>query len=168
MSPVLWRPGRRAGEAPPSDAAAVLLVPTCGRPARAVIQRAVAEAGDGTVAVVVLLKIHGSAWGFPNPGLLPNAGEKADARRDTEATIAAVERLGGRADGQITATRQPAKVIAGAAKRRRARLVLIEEAPKGRVRALVEDHLGASVRRRLRGGAEVEVVLKASSKKVPG
>ena len=137
--------GRRRGDPTPDDPAPVVLVPVGGPPARATVRRAVAEAGDGTVAVVALLRIHGSAWGFPNPGLLPNATEKAEARRVVEATIAAVERHGGRADGQITATRHAAKVVVAAARRRQARLVIVERPPAGRVRTR---HRGRPRRRR--------------------
>jgi hypothetical protein len=151
---------RRRGDPTPEDPAAVVLVPQGGTPARSTVRRAVAEAGDGVVAVVALLRIHGSAWGFPNPGLLPNATEKAEARRIVEATIAAVERHGGRADGQITATRNAAKIVAAAATRRQARLVIVERPPAGRVRTFIEGDLGAGVRRRLRSrtGIAVEIV----------
>jgi hypothetical protein len=157
--------GRWRGDPAPDDAAPVVLVPVGGPPARATVRRAVAEAGGGTVAVVALLRIHGSAWGFPNPGLLPNATEKAEARRVVEATIAAVERHGGRADGQITATRQAAKIVVAAARRRQARLVIVERPPAGRVRTVIEGDLGAAVRRRLRGRPDVavEVVDHAAS-----
>jgi hypothetical protein len=142
----------------------VVLVATAGRPAVATIRRAVEAADDGTVAVVALLRIHGSAWGFPNPGLMPTKNEKADAQRVVEATIASVKRAGGRADGQITATRNGAKVVAAAARRRHARLVLIERIPPtSKVRATIEGDLAASVRRRLRRpGVAVEAVERAA------
>lgn len=141
--------GRGRGDAAPVDPAAVVLVPVGGVPARSTIRRAVADAGGGTVAVVTLLAIHGSAWGFPNPGLLPNAREKDEARRTVEATIAAVERDGGHADGQITATRRGARVVAAAARRRGATSVIVERPRAGRVRAALEGDLAAGVRRRL-------------------
>jgi hypothetical protein len=150
----------RRGDPLPADIAPVLLVPVGGPPIRSTVERAVAEAAGGTVAVVTMLRIHGSAWGFPNPGLLPNAREKAEARRIVELTIAAVERAGGHADGQITATRHPGRVVAAAARRRGARLVIVERPPVGRVRAAVEGDLGASVRRRLRSRSAAEVAVE--------
>lgn len=152
----------RSEDAAPVEPAAVVLVPAGGKPPKAVIRRAVAEAAGGTVAVVVPLKIHGSAWGFPHPGLLPNAKEKDTARRDVEAAIAAVERMGGAADGHIIATRKAAKVIARTARRRQVRLVLIDTAPRSRMRARVEGDPAAAVRRRT-GGIPVEVVERSST-----
>lgn len=150
--------GRR-GDPAPVEPATVVLVPVAGVPLPSTIRRAVAEAGGGTVAVVALLQIHGSAWGFPNPGLLPTAREKDDARRTVEETIRAVERHGGHADGQITATRRGARVVTSAARRRRASVVLVERPRSGRVRAVLEGDLGAEVRRRLRPRAGTEPVV---------
>jgi hypothetical protein len=154
---------RRRGDPAPAEPAAVLLVAGAGRPAGSTVRRAVADADRGTVAVLTLLRIHGSSWGFPNPGLLPNATAKAEAARVGETTIPAVERAGGRADGQITATRLPAKITTGVARRRRCRLVLLGRTPTGRVRSVVEGDLGASVRRRRRPAAvAVEVVERST------
>jgi hypothetical protein len=161
-------PRRRRGDPLPGEDAAVVVVPVTGRPPRATVQRAVTEAGGGTVAVVVPLRIFGSAWGFPNPGLLPNASEKAAARTMVSATIAAVERQGGVADGQITATRHPARVVAAAAHRRHARLVLVERRPVHRARSLLEGELAVSVRRRLRRvGTEVDVFVSSTGDRPP-
>jgi hypothetical protein len=148
---------RRRGDPAPADHAPVVVVAVGGPPSRSTIRRAVAEAAGGTVAVVALLRIHGSAWGFPNPGLLPNATEKAEGRRVVEATIAAIERHGGQADGQITATRNDAKIVVATARRRHARLVIVERPPAGRVRTLIEGDLGAGVHRRLRSDPDVTV-----------
>lgn len=148
--------GRKHGNPEATGEVAVLLVPVGGPPAPETVRRAVAAADGATVAVLVLLRIHGSSWGLPNPGLLPTAAEKAAARKVVESAIAAVEALGGRADGQITATRHDARVVTAAARRRAARLVLIERPRAGRFRTLVEGDVAARVRRRL--GSRVEVV----------
>lgn len=150
---------RRRGDAVATDPAPVVLVPVGGLPARSTVADTVAAAGGGTVAVVAPLRIYGSAWGFPNPGLLPTAREKAESRSLVEATIAAVERAGGRADGQITATRHPAGVVAAAARRRGARLVVVERPVAGRLRTAIEGDLGTAVARRLRHRAEVTVTV---------
>jgi hypothetical protein len=113
------------------------------------VLRAIGLAADGKVAVVAPLRIHGSSFGFPNPGLLPNKREKEEARRMVERTIRSIERAGGQADGQITATRRPAKTIASAARRRGARSVVIDSAPVGAFQRMIEGDLAAAVRRRL-------------------
>jgi hypothetical protein len=157
VTAVAGRLRRRRGDPSPSTSAPVMIVLVGGTPARATVKRAVAEAAGAPIAVITVLRIFGSAWGFPNPGLLPNATEKAEATRIVEATIAAIERHGGSADGQITATRHPAKVIVGAARRRSCRLVLVERTPSGRVRSAIEGDVGLAIRRRLRGDAGVTV-----------
>ena len=116
-------------------------------------------AGVGLVAVVGLLKIYGYALGFPNPGLMPTAKERDDQRAVVAKTIELVERLGGYADGQVTATRQGARVIVAATKRRGARHVIIDRPPSGKARALIEGDLVAQVRRRVTGVATVDSVV---------
>lgn len=137
-----------------------MLVLVGGPPSTTAVKKAVADAGGDTIAVLTLLRIYGSAWGFPNPGLLPNATEKAEARRIVEATMAAIEGYGGTADGQITATRHPAKVIVAAVRRRSCRSVVVMRPAAGAVRGALEGDVGSSVRRRLRKdrGITVEVL----------
>ena len=147
---------RSRGDALPSDPASVVLVPMNGPAGTAAVARAVRLAADGKVAVVAPLPIHGSSFGFPNPGLLPNRQEKEEARRVVEGTIRSLERLGAKADGQITATRRPAKTIASAARRRGARSVVIDTAPVGAFRQMIDGDLAAAVRRRLGRNTLVE------------
>src|ERR1700686_3416408 len=122
----------------------------------AVVARAVRLAAEGKVAVVAPLRIYGSSFGFPNPGLLPTRREKEEARRAVERTIRSIERAGAKADGQITATRRPAKIIASAPRRRGARSVVIDAAPVGALRKMIEGDLAAAVRRRLGRDTVVE------------
>ena len=158
--PAVFR--RRRGDPLSTAPAPVLLVPLQGSANTEARERAVAAAREagGPVAVVALLKIYGSSFGFPNPGLLPTAQEKDAARQLVERTIGALERSGVEADGQITATRHPAKVIAAAAHRRQAQWVIIDQTgmTSSGLRRLIEGDLAASVRRRLANAARVEVV----------
>jgi hypothetical protein len=147
---------RSRGDALPSDRASVVLVPMNGPAGPAAVSRAVRLAAGGKVAVVAPLRIYGSSFGFPNPGLLPTRQEKEEARRAVELTIRSIEQAGAKADGQITATRRPAKVIASAARRRGARCVVIDTAPAGAFRQMIEGDLAAAVRRRLGRDAPVE------------
>jgi hypothetical protein len=147
---------RSRGDALPSDPASVVLVPMNGPAGSVAVARAVRLAANGKVAVVAPLRIYGSSFGFPNPGLLPNRREKDEARRTVEQTIRSIERVGGKADGQITATRRPAKTIASAARRRGARSVVIDAVPVRGFRKRIEGDLAASVRRRLSRDTVVE------------
>ena len=108
--------------------------------------------------MLAIAKIYGTQFGLPHPGLMPTQAE-VDLRRQWIAdAIAALERKGVDADGQLAATRKAIKLIARVAvarsvpaRRRR------PEHPAG-VRLMIEGDTGKDVRRRLRGAAEVIVI----------
>lgn len=161
------RLGRTRGDPPPESARAVLLVPMGGRTSSDAIRQAQALADGGPVAVLALLKIHGYALGMPNPGLLPTAKEK-DAQRDIVANaIARLEKRGVEADGQVAATRHPARVITSVAKRRQVHHVIIEQPRVSQVRRFLEGDVVASLRRRLGDAVEVVVVESAATRVGP-
>jgi hypothetical protein len=121
--------------------------------------RAAADAartvGGGAVAVVSVARLHGYALGLPNPGLIPTRKEK---QAQVDVVEAAVHRLKSWAipcDGQVVITRNPAKAIAGVARRRGAGAVMLQRPAGSRARRLVEGDTEASLRRRLGKGAEV-------------
>jgi hypothetical protein len=145
----------------------VLLVPLGGRASSDAIRQARDLAAGDPVAVLALLKIHGYALGMPNPGLLPTAKER-DAQRDIVANaIARLEKLSTEADGQVAATRHPAKVIASVAKRRQVHHVIVEQPRVSQVRRFLEGDAVASVRRRLGSHVEVVVIESAAGDVVP-
>jgi hypothetical protein len=153
---------RRRGDDLPVAPAAVVLVPIAGPASHGAVLRAIEAAGAGTVAVVMVLPIHGSSFGFPNPGLMPTKLERDETRRAVAETIRAIERRGGQADGQITATREDAKVIAAAARRRAAGWVIIDDKPAAaRWRRALEGDLGRAVQRRLGPGVVVGTTSRA-------
>lgn len=124
------------------------------------VARAAALAGDGgRVAVVTIAKIYGSSFGLPNPGLLPTKREMEERRRWVNGAIRKLEREGIAADGQIAATRRATKKLAGVARLRRPRVVVIDETPETGWRRVVEGDVGSELRRKLRRDAiEVEIV----------
>jgi hypothetical protein len=136
----------------------VLLVLLGGRASAAAVRRTRELATpEGPVAVLALLKIHGYSLGMPNPGLLPTTQEKA-AQRDVVAdAITRLEKKGCDVDGQVAATRHPARTIAWVARHRGVHHVVIERVPTSSLRRAVEGDTVASVRRRL--GDSVEVVV---------
>jgi len=120
---------------------------------------ALAASGDRRVAVVTIAKIYGSAYGLPNPGLLPTKQEMAERRGWVNGAIRTLEREGVVADGQIAATRRASKKLAAVARLRRPRVVVIDENPGRGWRRVVEGDVGSELRRKLRkDGIEVEVV----------
>jgi hypothetical protein len=167
---------RRRGDPQPDGVVRVVLA-SGGRPfsPRAAAEAARLAAGGG-VAVVSVARIHGSAFGLQNPGLLPSPRERREQREIVAAAIRAVQRHRDReasrdrhgeqdrrgrpaADGQVVVTRNPGKAIARIARIRSARYVVLEPAPGGRFRRLLEGDHVAGVRRRLRAAGAPTVVV---------
>lgn len=151
-------PGRRRGDPQPTGAVRVVLA-SAGAPfsARAAAEAARLAAG-GPVAVVSVARVHGTAFGLQNPGLLPSQRERREQQDIVSGAMRAVHPVP--ADGQVVVTRNPGKAIARIARVRSARYVVLDPAPGGRLRRLVEGDHVASVRRRL--GAAVTVVVTGS------
>ena len=90
---------------------------------RAIPPSAVARAvelasGRGaTVHVFTIARIHGTAFGMPSPGLMPNKREWSEQREIVSKTIRRLERKGMEADGHVLGTRNATKkILAEAAK----------------------------------------------------
>jgi hypothetical protein len=150
--------GRRRFDPQPTAPAAVLLA-TTGEPfSKAAIRRAYELAAGEPVAVLAILKVYGSQFGLPNPGLLPTRREREEQFESVRRTIAALERRGGSADGQIAATRSAGRTIAKVARARGVRYVVMDDRePKGMGR-VVQGGVVATVRRRLVTGTVLELV----------
>jgi hypothetical protein len=150
--------GRKKWDRPPTAAAGVLLASSGAPFSSAAIRRACQLAAGEPVAVLSILKVYGSTFGLPNPGLLPNRREREEQYAIVQRAITAVERRGGMADGQITATRSAGRTIAKAARRRNVRYVVMDDRDTGGLSRLTEGAVTATVRRRLGGRAELELV----------
>ena len=149
---------RQRGDAQPTDPVGVVLL-SAGHAFRPeAIECAVREANGATIAVVVIARIHGSAYGLPNPGLMPNAREKAAALSHVETAIKDIRKRGGRADGQVAIARSVVKIGAAVAKARDAKVVVLDEPDQPAWRRFVEGSTSASLSRRLRHQARVEHV----------
>lgn len=148
MTAAIMRRVRRRGDPPPDSPRDVVVVLQPGTAASDELLAA-ARATGGTVAVVIQLKIHGYAFGMPNPGLMPNTRERAAADDAITATVARLRRKGVDVDGQIVITRQAHKAIVGIVRRRGATRVLLEPATGSRLRRLLEGDLYRQLSRRL-------------------
>jgi hypothetical protein len=152
---------RRRFDAQPTDPCAVMLA-SDGRQdySAGAVTRAAALAGSDRVAVITIAKIYGSSFGLPHPGLLPTKEELAERRGWVDGAIRALEAAGASADGQVAATRRSGKKLAGVARARRPRVVVIDETTvRHGLRRLVEGDVGSELRRMLRkDGIEVEIV----------
>ena len=150
--------GRRRFDPQPTAQAAVLLA-TTGEPfSKAAIRRAYELAAGEPVAVLAILKVYGSQFGLPNPGLLPTRREREEQFEVVRRAISALERRGGTADGQIAATRSAARTIAKVARVRKVRFVVMDDHEQSRVSRVIQGSVTGTVRRRLASGTELELV----------
>jgi len=141
---------RRRGEpAPGSPRDVVLVMRPDTRASAATIAATRRLVGPGSVTVVLPLRIHGYAFGLPNPGLLPTARERSAAEDAITATVRQLRRSGVDVDGEIVVTRHAHRAVAAVVRRRGARSVLVEQETATRARRLVEGDLLRQVARRV-------------------
>lgn len=150
--------GRRRWDTQPREPAAVLLASSGAPISRAAARRARDLAAGRPVAVISILRVYGSAFGLPNPGLMPTRRERDEQVGIVDRAIRDLERLGCPADGQVTATRSAGRAIAKAARARQVSYVVMDAVPATGLRRVFEGELTAVIRRRLRGAAELEIV----------
>jgi hypothetical protein len=149
---------RRRFDPQPTAQAAVLLA-TTGEPfSKAAIRRARELAAGEPVAVLSILKVYGSQWGLPNPGLLPTRKERDQGLAVVQRAITSLERQGGTADGQVAATRSAGRTIAKVARVRKVRYVVMDEPDQSGMGRVTQGGVLAAVRRGLRSRAELELV----------
>ena len=129
--------------------------------APAAVRRARELAAGGPVAVLSILKIYGSTFGLPNPGLLPTRREREEQFANVQKAISQLERSGCKADGQIAATRSAGRMIAKVARVRQVRVVVMDDSTESGVRRVIEGSVTSIVRRRLAGRADIELVSAA-------
>ena len=157
--------GRRRFDPQPTAPAGVLLAST-GEPfSKAAVRRAHELAAGETVAVLTILKVYGSQFGLPNPGLLPTRREREEQYTLMQRTIAALERRGGgTVDGQIAATRSAGRTIAKVARARNVRYVVMDDRPQTGMGRFAQGSIVATVRRRLAAGVVLELVAVPASR----
>jgi nucleotide-binding universal stress UspA family protein len=96
-----------------------ILLASEGRPIPdAAIDRVVelAHAGDASVRVFSIARVHGVAFGLQTPGLLPTKKEWDDQREIVGRAVQRLERKGIDADGHVVGTRKSTKRILQEAK----------------------------------------------------
>ena len=154
--------GRRRFDQQPTAPAAVLLASSGAPFSKAAVRRARELAAGEPVAVLSILKIYGSTFGLPNPGLLPTRREREEQFANVSKAINQLERSGCTADGQIAATRSAGRMIAKVARVRQVRVVVMDDSAESGVRRAIEGSVTSTVRRRLAGRANIELVTAAS------
>jgi hypothetical protein len=150
--------GRRRWDPQPTAPAAVLLASSGAPFSRAAVRRAHELAVGEPVAVLSILKIYGSSFGLPNPGLMPTRREREEQMAIVGRAIKDLERMGGTVDGQVAATRSAGRMIAKVARARNVRVVVMDSQQLTGMRKIIETELTGIVRRRLKEGTTLEVV----------
>jgi nucleotide-binding universal stress UspA family protein len=150
--------GRNRFDKQPTSQAAVLLASSGSPFSRAAMQRARELAGGQPVAVLSILKVYGSSFGLPNPGLMPTRREREEQLKNVKVAISELERRGCTVDGQIAATRSAGRTIAKVARARKVSYVVMDSQPATGIRRLVEGEVTNNVRRWLRGAAVIELI----------
>src|SRR5258706_3752747 len=123
-------PLRRRRWAPQPTAGAGVLLASPGAPfSRGAVRRAYELAAGQPVAVLSILRVYGSTFGLPNPGLMPTRREREEQLEIVRRAIADLERRGCTVDGQIAATRSAGRMIAQVARNRQVRYQVIDAHP---------------------------------------
>jgi len=150
--------GRQRFDPQPTARASVLLA-TSGAPfSRAAVRRAQELAAGEPVAVLAILKVYGSAFGLPNPGLMPTKRERDEQLAIVGRAIKELERRGCEADGQIATTRSAGRTIAKVARTRQVRYVVMDDCAEHGIRRIAETTVTGTVRRRLADDVTMELI----------
>jgi hypothetical protein len=150
---------RRPYDEQPTDPAHVLLATTTQTfPGDAYeVARSLVDGQPAGVAVLSIARIHGSSYGFPNPGLMPTRREIQTCRDAIAEALEVFHRDHLSARGQIAITRHELKQIATVARAHDVAHIVLVIPAKPRWRRLVEGDPLRTLHRRV--GEQVAVHL---------
>lgn len=135
-----------------------ILLASEGRPiSNAAIARVIelARSSKASVHVLSIARVHGVAFGLPNPGLLPTKDEWDEQRESVRKTVARLRRKGLTADGHVLGTRNATKkIIAEATAEHCDAIVMAGDADANRLRG---DFMWTQEPQRVRRKAKVPV-----------
>jgi len=140
---------RKRFDLQPTEPVRVVLATSGGAISPKAIQTTIDQAHGLPVAVLAILRVHGSQFGLPNPGLLPTRKERDDMYEVLNGAISALESAGVKVDGQIAITRAIAKRIVNVVVKRAASVLVMDDSPSTGMRRKVEGDVTGSVKRRL-------------------
>lgn len=135
-----------------------------GKPfSRPAIDQAARLADGSPVAVVSVARMYGSAYGLPNPGLMPTRSELAAQQDQVNRALRILGRRGLECYGQVAIARRATKAIAKAAAARGADHIVIDVRAGPRWRQVVEGDLVKELQRKCGRGIEIHPVRVAGS-----
>ncbi len=116
-----------------------------------------ARGANASVRVFSIARVHGTAFGFPNPGLLPTKKEWKEQRDIVDGAVKRLERKGLEADGHVVGTRKSTKRILQEAKFAGCEAIVMAADPDRN--RLVGDMLWSQEPQRVRRKAKIPVFL---------
>lgn len=149
-----------------------MLVATEGRPITdATIERVAAiadwDSPEGPTAhVLSIARVHGVAFGMPNPGLLPTKKELAEQKDIVASAVKRLKRRGIPATAQVIGTRKAAERICQEATRRECQAIVMSADPDRN--RFVGDMMWSQEPQRVRRRAKVPVFLVVAEEKEEG
>jgi hypothetical protein len=163
--PGLRRIFRRKGrfDPQPTERAAVLLASPGDPFSRQAIRETLRLRDGEPVAVVTIARLYGSAYGLPNPGLMPTRAELTTQEVQVARATRALERRGAPCSGQVAISRRPARTIARVAAARGVTHVVMDAPERPRWRRVVEGDPVKELQRRLGSAVEVHAVRSGPS-----
>jgi nucleotide-binding universal stress UspA family protein len=139
-----------------------ILLASEGRPfPDAAIERTIelARANGASVHVLSIARVHGVAFGLPNPGLLPTKREWDEQRDNVRKAVARMRRRKIEADGHVLGTRNASKRIVDEADQERCDAIVMAADPSRNV--LAANLMWTQEPQRVRRRAKVPVFLVA-------
>ena len=137
-----------------------ILLATEGREISDAAIARVAELADSSgaeVRVLSIARVHGVAFGFPNPGLMPTRQELTEQREIVASAIKRLKRNGLRAAGRVVGTRKAtARIVEEAAREECTAIVMAADPDRNR---LVADMMWTQEPQRVRRRARIPVFL---------
>jgi nucleotide-binding universal stress UspA family protein len=137
-----------------------ILLATEGRPIPDTAIARVAELADESgarVRVMSIARVHGVAFGFPNPGLMPTRQELAEQREIVDSAIKRLKKRGLPASGRVLGTRKATKRILEEAARQECEAIVMAADPDRN--RFVGDMLWTQEPQRVRRRAKLPVFL---------
>jgi nucleotide-binding universal stress UspA family protein len=134
-----------------------VLLASEGRPFPPAAVEAAAELAGFSVRVLSIARVHGVAFGLPNPGLMPTRDEWQQQRDLVAKAVKALRKRGLAAEGQVIGTRKAAaRIIAEATAYGCEAIVMAADPPRNR---LVADFFWEQEPYRVRRRAKLPVIL---------
>ena len=140
---------RKKFDPEPTEPIGVMLATASDSFSDAAIRTVINEAAGRQVSVLAILRVYGSQFGLPNPGLLPNKQEREKAYGVMEEAMAKLEDAGLEVDGQIAITRAIAKKITEMTVLRQATVLVMDDSPEIGLRRKMEGDITGGIAKRL-------------------